>query len=156
MGMKTVGAILIFLLVIPMASAQELKIIYVQGKCLDYEIKIESEGLEEGCYDVKIDSPDGRIGEVYDTEEGWKSSYFYIEDGFCTDKENVFEFRAKTYEDFKIGAKIKDGSNTITTGYREISQRCPTIEDEPAVFFLASLAALLVILIGIALYVKRL
>ena len=120
MGVKILSFLILFLLAMPVASAQEMKIIYVQGKCIDYNIKIEAEGLERGCYDLKIDSPDGRVGEVYDPDGGWKSSYYYLKNGYCTGKENVFRFRAKTREDFEIGAKIRDRSQTITTEYKKL------------------------------------
>ncbi|MCK4635118.1 MAG: hypothetical protein KAT37_04550 [Candidatus Aenigmarchaeota archaeon] len=162
MGIKPFLFLLLFLFFIPLVQAQSEKITMdVKGNCIDYEVTLKAEGFENGCYDVKIDvktAGGGRAGEIYDPMEGWKSSYYYIKDGFCVNKEKDqkdFIVRAKTYKDFSFVAILKMNSRSWTSDYYEIKQNCPQQTEKPEYFFLGALVAVLVLVAGLALYVKK-
>ncbi len=156
--------LLIFFLIffMPLAQAQSEKITMdVKGSCVDYNVTLKTEGFENGCYDVKIDVKTlgtGRIGEIYDPMEGWKSSFYYIKDGFCVNGEKDrkdFMVRAKTYGDFSFVASLKMNSRTWTSDYYDVKQKCPQQTEKPGYFFLGALVAVLFLVAGLALYVKK-
>lgn len=159
MGLKVIF-LFVFLAATPcIALAQELTM-DVEGSCIYYNVRVNAEGFERGCYDVKIDakSPAGRIGEVYDPREGWKSSFYYIKDGFCITGERTykdFKFMAKTHNDFSFVANLKMGSRTWNSEYYDVKQNCPQQTEIPEYFLLGALVAVLVMLAGLALYVKK-
>jgi|GEM_PF-4431431 len=158
MGLKILFFVSAFLLLIPVALAQELTL-EVNGSCIDYNVKLIAEDFEKGCYDVKIDvkTPEGRVGEIYDPNEGWKSSYYYIKDGFCNQESYYknFELKVGTKKDFSFVASLKSSSRVWTSDYYEVKQNCPKESLEPENFFLAVLIVVLILLAGITFYVKK-
>ena len=162
MGIKPLLFLLLFLFFMPLAQAQSEKITMdVKGSCVDYNVTLKAEGFENGCYDVKIDVKTagvGRAGEIYDPMEGWKSSFYYIKDGFCVNKEKDrkdFMVRAKTYRDFSLVASLKMNSRTWASDYYDVKQKCPQQTKRPEYFFLGALVAVLFLVAGLALYVKK-
>lgn len=159
MRLKIFLPIFFLILFLPPVQAQELTM-DVEGSCIYYNVRIKAEGFERGCYDVKIDakSPAGRIGEVYDPREGWKSSFYYIKDGFCITGERTykdFKFMAKTHNDFSFVAGLKMGSRTWISEYYDVKQNCPQQTEIPEYFFLGALLAVMIMLAGLVLYVKK-
>jgi len=139
---------MILLFLIPVAKAQEIEF-EVTGTCIEYEVKVKANVSK--CYDVKIDlkAPEG--GEVYDPKEGWKSANYYIINGLC-EPEKTFRVRVNTRKDFLLGVNLRRGSKVLKSEYVEVKQSCPELE--LSIFFLVSLIIILILLIGLALYVK--
>jgi len=84
---SAVALSLLILLFSAVSFAQKMDM-DISGQCRNYDVTLIVNDLEEGCYDLKIDMtcPEGR-GEIYDPREGWKSSYYYIDEAFCIGKE---------------------------------------------------------------------
>ena len=147
--------VLLLILSVPLVLAQSEKIVIeIEGTCINYNVTVSSDSLETGCYDVKINvrSPDGRIGEIYDPVEGWKSSFYYIKNGICS-REKVFRLRVKSQKDFAVSAILKRGSRTWESDEIAVKQKCPE-GMKPPEFFLWVLIVVLVLVAGISLYVK--
>lgn len=136
----------------------------IEGKCMDYNITVSGR-LEEGCYDVKIDvtTPAGRVGEIFDLREGWKSSFFYVKEAFCIGKEEAnktvnetFHVRANTPSGtLHFAGKLKSGSETLESGFYELEQDCPELPvREDGFAIVVTLVVIVILLAGITLYVK--
>jgi hypothetical protein len=133
----------------------------IQGVCRNYNVTLSLYGFPEGCYDVKIDvtSPAGRVGEIFDPREGWKSSFFYIREGFCVEEsegvvKNIYRLRTDSSSGvLNFAGSLRFGSRSWQTGYYSILQDCPEGFDEagPA-FWLGVLLALVVIASGLVFY----
>jgi len=131
----------------------------IQGQCMGYNVTVKTQGLGEGCYDVKIDvtTPAGRVGEIFDPRQGWKSSFFFVNEGLCIGGQNTstFQVRAGTTQDLNFAGSLRFGSKTWDTGFYEIKQNCPiTAGQDYQAFWIAALLAILVLVAGITLYVK--
>ena len=61
-------------LLVQTTAGQEVSL-DISGDCQEYSVTLSASGLDNGCYDAKIDitSPSGRVGEIYDPQKGWKS-----------------------------------------------------------------------------------
>ncbi len=155
MGMKFL--LLAFLLLLPTARAEI--ILETEGNCVDYNVSVMAEGIEDGCYDVKIDSAGGRVGKIYDPEKGWKSTFYYVEDGFCVKNgtcEKEFMLRAETYRDFSLVATLRSGSGKISSESCEVEQKCASLDlASLEYFFLFALVSVMLLVILLALYVKK-
>lgn len=88
-------------------------------KSREFELNVRAEYCEDGKYDLKIEIIDrnGRISEIYD--EGWKSSFYYINSGLIV-IDGVGERTVKlriTKEDYDgtatIFGKIRKGNNIV-------------------------------------------
>ena len=154
--MKTKLAILLLPLFLSSVVVAEKLDMDIQGTCKEFDITLIASGFEEGCYDVKIDvtSPMGR-GEIYDEREGWKSTYYFINEALCIDGDGneTFQIRSRTSDNLNVLAKIRLDNDIWESRYREIDQTCVRQED----MFIAFLIAMVVVLIHfllIACYVK--
>jgi len=149
--------IILFFVFVPLVSAQEMAI-GVFGNCHDFTVKISTQNFEPGCYDVKIDinSPTGK-GEVYNTEKGWQSSYYYIKGDYCTqgNTSKSYKIRVNTDNDFKFLVKLKLNTTTLISDYYNVHQNCPGEKEiKPEYFFLVVVSSILIILSGVVVYVK--
>ncbi len=155
MVLKYMALFFALLFLVPTVNAQQF-FMDIEGECIDYNITLMVNDIPYDCYDVKIDAivPDKRVGEIYDPIEGWKSSYYYIKDGYCVGKENNYMFRAHTSEDLNFIAKIKVGSETLTSDYFTVEQNCPGLT-EMSYLFLAMVLSVLFLVAGLTLYVKK-
>jgi hypothetical protein len=136
----------------------------IQGKCKEYEVTLVLENFEIACYDVKIDvtTPAGRVGEIYDPRQGWKSSFFYIREDFCVEVANetlnkTYHVRANTISPkLYFAGLVRHGSSTWETGFQEVTQECPEIpkgQIDP-IFWLVVLVVMVVILAGLVAHAK--
>ncbi|MFP4116378.1 MAG: hypothetical protein ACLFTQ_04265 [Candidatus Aenigmatarchaeota archaeon] len=163
---RTVPLILTFLLLTPLASAQQVDF-QAEGECQEYNVTVLAENLEPGIYGVKVDvhSNGQRAGEIYDPVEGWKSSMYYVNGALEVEKRNnetrgnaTVEIFADSKENVTMLAKVRKNEHTKwESEERTIPQDCPEQEPlDPAQFFLATLTALLLILLGVTVYKKNL
>ena len=137
------------------ASAQNISLT-IEGECHEFNVTLKAVNLEEGCYDVKIEalSPESN-SEIFDPRKGWKSSFYYVDDGYCGG-EKTFRIRTDSDQDLNFVAKLRRGQKTISSGYYEVKQNCPEEREmDVEYFFLVSLISILMILIGITIYVKK-
>ncbi len=134
----------------------------IEGECREYNVTIVLENFEPACYDVKVDvtTPAGRVGRIFDPREGWKSSFFYVNEGICVDGENTtvngtYSIRAETSSPLlNFRSSIRHASRRWETGFVEFGQDCPAsspVNLPEQQFFLAVLMAVTVILAGIVL-----
>lgn len=145
---------LLFLMIISnLVSAQNISLA-ITGECHNFNVTLSETGLEEGCYDVKIEalSPGGS-SEIFDPREGWKSSFYYIDKGYCLGRE-TYRIRTNSNEDLNIKVKLRKDSKTWSSDYYRLKQNCPQEQERPEYFFLIVLLSILIILIGITAYVK--
>jgi len=128
--------------------------VWVDGECKYFNVSILVPGFTgEFCYDVKIDLFDNgkRVGEIYDLNEGWKSSYYYIENALCQ-RNGTFMVRADSQHNLTAIIKLKKpGETTALQAEIKIVQNC-RVNDERV--FLVALATILVFLWAITMYVK--
>ena len=145
-------------LFLPCVLAQDITL-EIEGSCADYNVTVIATGFEESCYDLKIDitTIEGRVGEIFDPWQGWKSSYFYIKEGFCVGTED--EIRSESYkvrtdskEKLNFLAKLKHDSKVWDTTYYEVEQDCLKADDDS--LFLVSLIVILILSSLIMFYVK--
>ena len=158
MGLKKILPIILFFVLLPLVSAQEMAV-GVYGTCHDFNVRISTRNFEPGCYDVKIDvdTPSGK-GEVYDPNKGWKSSYYYINGDYCVEGNatKTYKIRTNSDEDFKVLVKLRLNTTTLISDYYNIHQNCPGEKEmPPEYFFLVVLLTILIILIGVVVYVKN-
>ncbi len=160
----SVAAFLIFTLILNHSALSQEVSMGIEGECMDYNVTVFLDGFGTGCYDVKIDvtTPAGRVGEIYDPREGWKSSFYYVNEGFCIQEDTnqtenkTFLLRATTSSgQISFSGTVRHGSVTWNTGYHDIVQDCPS--SSPMImtdqqFFLAILSVVLVILAGLVIY----
>lgn len=180
--MKTVIFPVVFLILfsvlIPSATAENITL-DIRGECREYNVTLTAEGFESACYDAKIDmtTSAGRVGRIYDPREGWKSSFFYVEDDFCieestanqtnlTTETNLTSKTSKTYKlkadtsspTIYFRASLRHASSKWDSSFIEFGQSCPEQPSGPSLpmeyFFLAVLVVILIILAGIALHKK--
>ena len=145
---------LFFLIIISnIVSAQNISFA-IDGECHEFNISLSSSGLEEGCYDIKIEalSPSGD-SETYNPREGWKSSFFYIEKGYCGGVEH-YKVRTTSNDDLEFRVKLRKNSTILSSDYYKLKQNCPKNYQNPEQFFLVVFLSILLILIGITAYVK--
>ena len=145
---------LIMLVLVPLASAQSVSL-DVQGSCREFNVTVTLADFGEGCHDVKIDvtTPAGRVGRIYDPRSGWKSSIYYVNEGFCvSDGENasrIFHVFADTsYNELSFKGSVRHGSLTWDTGYYDIRGSCPVVEtlDDIEVMFVLIIAIEIIVL----------
>lgn len=136
--------------------------------CKTYYVELNIFSSDISCYDVKIDitTPEGgRIGEIFDPREGWKSSYYYVDDDFCiknneSNETHTYKLRADTEESliyFQFSIRKNTSSEILwESNYFDIEPECIDTEQYPDdnLFWLGGLIALVVILAGVVLYVK--
>ena len=157
-------ALLLALLFVPLASAQQINL-DINGVCREFNVTGIYTNLEKGCYDVKIDvtTKDGRVGEIFDPRLGWKSSFYYINENFCTEANlvNVHKYRMKADTDygllnFIVTLRNSTGEQTWNSGYIEYTQDCRNYQEEIDfnIFLLAVFVVVLLIIAGITAYVK--
>jgi len=135
----------------------------VAGTCQDYNVTVKLVDFPEACYDVKIDvtTSAGRVGEIFDPREGWKSSFYYVLEDFCTtyepELEKVYHLRVSTRDPvLNFRGSVRYGSSTWNSGYAVVTQDCPEtvgiLDDH--VFWIVSGVAVIIILVGLVLYTK--
>lgn len=161
--------IFVFSLILVMSSitlAQELTSIQdirleINGICKEYNVTLTATGIDEACYDVKIDltSPDGIAGSIFDPREGWKSSFYYIGSAFCTNEtiSKTFKMRTDSASDIlNFQAKFRFGSSDVwSSGYYEFRQSCPAEQTyDTSKLVLAALVVILILLMAVTFYVK--
>ena len=151
--------ILFAFLLIPTVSAQIVAtdpIMNVFGECREYNVTITY--YSSKCYDVKIDTKNlnGENMEIL-TPQGWKSTFFYITDGFCADEKHSQSYKIRTDNSpvIKFQGKLRLDETIIFTSENEITQNCPepTYPDNRA-FWLISAIVILIILAVIVIYVR--
>ncbi len=143
---------------IPLVSAQQVSL-EVEGSCRDYAATVTAEGFDRGCYDVKVDvSLHGeRVGEILDSGR-WKSSFFYIENGFCVEIENkttsaAYQLKADTNQrEIIFEGSLRNGTKTWDSEEIAVEQNCPR-QDE-LLFLPVALLVILLLLIGIAIHLN--
>jgi len=130
----------------------------IQGSCVNYTATVVN--LSAGCYDIKVDatSVNGRIGEIFDPREGWKSSFFFV-NNICIEGGNV-KFLLRTSEDetlnFRATVKSNATSSEMQSSYVAVEQHCPVKQPEPIEYFLiVVLLSIVIVFAGIVLYVKK-
>jgi len=138
----------------------------IEGTCHEFNVTVSVDMFDYGCYDVKVDvfSPqEGRVGEIYDPVQGWKSSMYYIYDGLCIDAETsngTFKVRADTdAEELNFMARLRDtccGMPTWDSGYYNITQQCDSAPEGVGneSMLLVLLLVVLILLGGITFYVR--
>lgn len=144
------------LLLMPSVISESLSL-EIGGKCGEYNVTIDILGFVPACYDVKVDvtTSEGRVGEIFDPREGWKSSFFYIKEGICLHSENdsrTYTLRTgDTEEVLNFRGYLRNDSKTWETGFYEIRQDCPGGIPEGADygFWIAVLVTVMVIMAGI-------
>ena len=152
-------------LLVQTTAGQEVSL-DISGDCQEYSVTLSASGLDNGCYDAKIDitSPSGRVGEMYDPQKGWKSSFFYVEGDLCIqDGPNetatkTYQMKAKTNTPtiyFEATVKNATTGRTWSSPLYDVMQDCPQPPDPLGpVFWLAALLAMVLILGGVVVYVK--
>ncbi len=160
---RTVPIILTFLLLIPFASAQEVTF-ETEGECQEFNVTVTATDFEPGIYDVKVDVHDNgqRVGEIYDPVEGWQSTIYYVNGALQVEERNnethgnaTVEIFAETRNNVTMFARIRQNEQTWDSDERKITQDCPEPEPVPEdVFFLVTLTALMLILVGVTVYKK--
>jgi len=133
----------------------------INGSCMEYNVTVSPDMFDYGCYDVKIDvtTANGRVGQIYDPMQGWKSSLYYVTDGMCLDQDNnnaTFQIYAATkYEELNFKCKLRAGDKIWESEYYTIQQTCPEPPAESIeVILIVSLIAIVVLLVGITAYIK--
>lgn len=157
----------IIIFILPQSAISQNLTMNIQGECMDYNVTVFLEGFGTGCYDVKIDAttPAGRVGEIYDPREGWKSSFYYVNEGLCIQEDpsqsnlthnKTFLLRIlSSSPQVSFKGTVRHGSVTWGTGYQDVVQDCPP--SSPMImtdqqFFLSVLTVILVILAGLVIY----
>ncbi len=157
--MKTIMLIAFLLFVLPV-HAQNISL-DIQGNCIEYNVTLVAAGLEEGCYDVKIDVTTQRgRGEIFDPRQGWKSSFYYINEILClentTETSRTFQLRAPLGDEVNFMAKLKSVSGTWESSYYTVEEKCPsTLLDEISTAVIAALAVILILLSAVTFYVRH-
>lgn len=134
-----------------------------EGNCREYNVTLVAENFEKGRYDVKvgiISEGGGRSsGRVYDPKQGWKSSYYYVDEVLRTENgsESVtLKVQTDTAENVTMVGKLRKDGRTWKSGEYKISQDCPEPEQMTRpLFLLIVLIAVLVLLVGVTYYRKR-
>ena len=160
---KLMAFLLTLLLLAPLASAQEVTF-QTEGECKEFNVTVTATNFEPGNYDVKVDVHDNgqRVGEIYDPVGGWQSTMYYVNGALQVEERNnethgntTVEVFAETRDNITMFARIRQNQRTWDSEERQITQDCPKPEPIPEdLFFLASLTALLLILIGVTVYKK--
>ena len=133
----------------------------ISGTCKEFNVTLTASNFSEGCYDVKIDitTPSGRVGRIYDTKEGWKSSIYYIDEALCIGANEsvvseVFQMKAETSaKQLYFQPRLRAGSKTWESSHVSFEQDCP-VESDNEILFLVSLIVILTLLVVITMYVK--
>ncbi|MFH1445249.1 MAG: hypothetical protein ABIF08_02080 [Nanoarchaeota archaeon] len=168
MGVRYLISVIVLFLIIPVVSAETNVVPYIEGNCMDYNVSataLADEGrvsqLEEGCYDIKVDitTPNGRVGEIYDPKEGWKSSYYYVNE-ICISAGDEITVQTRASQDPVLNFKVtlKSGSSQWESKYQEVVQDCPSawFDETPIEYFLLPVLLSAVIMFAvIVLYVKK-
>ena len=148
------------LFLIPSVLSESVSLDIV-GVCREYNVTVNLEDFESACYDVKVDvtTAVGRIGRIYDPKEGWKSSFFYLDEGICVENGNasgVFRVMADTNSPvINFKGSVRADSKTWESDFFERVQDCPQVfPEESLVFWLAVLVPIAVILAGIVWHAK--
>ena len=152
--------ILLIVSLVSLVQAQEVLELDIEGNCVYYNVTVSD--LEEGVvYDIKIDvtNENGRVGEVYDPREGWKSSYYYINE-IRVGSGGKIKVQVRASEDSVLNFKgtLKSGSSEWQSEYYEVVQNCSqnSVEPYPIEYFLIPvLLSIVVIFAVIVLYVKH-
>ncbi|MCX6818957.1 MAG: hypothetical protein NT129_03060 [Candidatus Aenigmarchaeota archaeon] len=157
-------AFLSFLIIFSILSstvfAQEISL-DIQGTCKEYNVTLTATGID-GCYDVKIEltSPDSITGSIFDPREGWKSSFFFIDEALCINAtaSKTFAMRTdSTSATINFEAKLRPVSEAEVaweSGYYIFKQKCPPVADDTMFVILVALIVVLVLLAAVTLYVK--
>lgn len=131
----------------------------IDGYCRDYNVTLTGQGLEATCYDVKIDvtSSSGRAGEILDPREGWKSTFFYIDQDFCMQENQslsrTYQIRTGMPEILNFEGILRSEEKFWSTDFIQIAQDCKG-HDQLQLLLLTLVIVVLVMLIGIVVYVK--
>jgi len=134
----------------------------IQGECREFNVTVSVDMFDYGLYDVKIDvfNPElGRVGEIFDPVQGWKSSVYYINDDLEINEyknSNVFLVRANTYaEELNFICRLRSGNDVWDSEYYNITQSCDNLPyPSNEIILLVSSLVILVLLIGITVYMK--
>ncbi|MBU0899053.1 MAG: hypothetical protein KKB03_00405 [Nanoarchaeota archaeon] len=158
-GKHLVACLGLIFLIVPLVSAQSDLLLDIEGDCVYYNVTVSD--LEEACYNIKIDvtNENGRVGEVYDPREGWKSSYYYVNE-VCVASGGEIKVHVRASEDSILNFRgtLKSGSSEWQSEYYEIVQNCPktSAENYPIEYFLLPvLLSTVVVFAVIVLYVKK-
>ena len=126
--------LLSLLFIIPTSLGQEVSL-DIEGECREFNVTVFLNDFGAGCYDIKIDvtTPAGRVGRIFDPREGWKSSIYYVNEGFCIEEgqneSKIFQVFADTsYNELSFKGSVRHGSLTWNTGYYDITGNCPEAE----------------------------
>jgi len=133
----------------------------IQGTCREFNVTVSVDTFNYGCYDVKIDvtTPAGRVGQIYDPMQGWKSSIYYVTDGLCLSADvsnETFQIYADTdYEQLFFLCKLRQSSSTWESEYFNVTQDCPAAAGGSIeILILVSSLVILILLIGVTMYFK--
>lgn len=158
--MKYLLIFFIFLFLIPSALAQTVSL-DVEGKCREFNVTVTLSSFEDACYDIKIDvtTSDGRVGEIFDPRQGWKSSFYYINEDLCVENNEsskTYVLRADTDNPIlNFAGFARLGSRDWVLGYSTVSQDCSTVEDLGfSALLLGAAVVILVLLAGVTAYIK--
>ena len=136
----------LFLIFSSIALAQNIDI-QTKGICKFFDVTVNAQ--LGGCWDVKIDAP----GKVLHPE-GWKSSFFYVNDALCTGEAEL-KIELDNLDNITTKLKLRQNETIIEESF-DIDQNCP---DEGKLGEWESLLVVVTIIIiltaGIAIYTKK-
>jgi hypothetical protein len=164
----TVAVLLSFIILsatTPAVLAQDLTL-EINGTCREFSVTVLADGFDHGCYDVKIDvtTHNGRVGEIFDPMQGWKSSVYYNYDALCINDDvtsATFQVRALTdQETLNFLGKLRKtccGMPTTQSSYYNITQDCSDSTPQPVgneTLLVVSLLVVLILIAAITLYMR--
>jgi len=145
-------AFVLFLIVFSSISFAQNITLQITGTCKEYNVTITATGFEEACYDVKIEAVSTKASSsIYDPREGWKSSFYYIDEALCNNT-GSFQIRADDSETLHFLAKLRLDNNVWQSSYYEVQQSCP--ETDELFIFAVVLVVILILLVLVTFYVK--
>jgi len=119
--MKRIVILLILFYLTQIISAQSINVDYPNevkvGEEFNIIIELTEMSNEYELYDIKIDvvGTNGRIGRIYDeNEDKWKSTYYYIKNGYNVNEKNSYKMIVNNYEgEGTILIKVRDEKGKI-------------------------------------------
>lgn len=148
MGLRPliIALFMIFLFVPSIVHSQNIETIDITatGTCKDFLLTVNTN--LDGCWDVKIDTP----GAVQHPE-GWKSSFFYVNDAVCGN--GSLRVRFSGTDNIQGEIKLRQENNIFVKPFSVVQNCPPEFSDTQFLLFMAFIAALF--LTGILWYGKR-
>lgn len=157
-----IAAIVSLVLLTATAAAQNVSM-DISGTCLDYDVTVYMEDFAPECYDVKIDVTNtaGRVGEIFDPREGWKSTMYYVDEDFCVSggqlQGTTYKVRVDTNEkDLSFKASVRHRNKVVSSEYYDFEQDCLVIQESNYFWLIVVVVALVLVLaLVMTVHVKR-